>query len=141
MEPSKKHSLASEGAHVVEVTAASDHLDAVHETLGRFWPGLSEPPDDRWRLLFEVAVSEIAANIVEHAQPAVMTFRLTAISRRVVAEFQDSGTGWTGYPGPAAVLDELAERGRGLAMARTAVDEVAYRRVGTVNYWKLAKQL
>src|SRR6266700_363368 len=139
MEPSKKHSLASEGAHVVEVTAASGQLDAVHEILGRFWPGLSEPPDDRWRLLF--AVSEIAANIVEHAQPAVMTFRLTAISGRVVAEFQASGIAWTGHPGPAAVLDELAERGRGLAMARTAVDEVAYRRVGTVNYWKLAKQL
>ncbi len=138
MEPSKKHSLASEGAYVVEVTAATNHLDAVHETLGRFWTGLSAPPDERWRLLFEVAVSEIAANIVEHAHPPVMTFRLTCSSARRVAELQDSGSD---CPGPAQVLDELAERGRGLKLARTAVDEVAYKCVGTVNYWRLVKQL
>ena len=141
MEPSKKHSPASEVGHVVEVTAASEHLEAVHATLARFWTGLERPPDEQWRLLFEVAVSEIAANIVEHAHPPVMIFRLTCRDRRVVAEFQDSGAGWNGRPGPAEVLDEIAERGRGLAMARTAVDEVAYRRVGTVNHWRLIKQL
>ncbi len=141
MEPSKKPSQASETAHVVECTAASDHLDAVHETLGRFWSGLPTPPDERWRLLFEVAVSEIAANIVEHARPPVMVFRLTAHEGRVTADFQDSGTGWSGRPGPAEVLDELAERGRGLTLARQAVDEVQYTRIGTVNHWRLSKQI
>src|SRR5256884_4079781 len=91
MERSKKHSPASEVGHVVEVTAASEHLEAVHATLARFWTGLERPPDEQWRLLFEVAVSEIAANIVQHAHPPVMIFRLTCRDRRVVAEISESG--------------------------------------------------
>jgi anti-sigma regulatory factor (Ser/Thr protein kinase) len=85
-------------------------------------------------MLFEVAVSEIAANIMEHAHPTVMNVRLSAVPDRVVAEFTDTGHDWE------APL-ELAERGRGLTLARTACDEVAYERVGTVNHWRLVKRL
>ncbi|SRR6266487_2182978 len=151
MEPSKKPSPASDPTVYAEgCTAASDHLDAVHATLARFWGGLSTPPDEQWRLRFEVAVSEIAANIVEHARPPVMFFRLTSIAGCVVAEFRDAGQGWNGPPEPANVLDELdeldalerlAERGRGLTLARRSVDEVEYERVGTSNHWRLMKRL
>jgi anti-sigma regulatory factor (Ser/Thr protein kinase) len=92
-------------------------------------------------MLFEVAVSEIAANIVEHAHPPVMTVRLSAATDRVVAEFSDTGHDWEAPAEPAEFLDDLAERGRGLTLARTACDEVAYERVGTVNHWRLVKRL
>ena len=77
---------------------------AVHDTLARFWDGIGAVPDERWRMLFEVAVSEIAANIVEHAHPTVMNVRLSAVPDRVVAEFTDTGHDWEAPLEPAEFL-------------------------------------
>jgi serine/threonine-protein kinase RsbW len=107
----------------------------------RFWGRISHPPDERWRMLFEIAVAEVAANILEHALPPQMTFRLRAGNGWVSAEFTDSGAGWGGPSQPRDVIDVLAERGRGLAMASVAVDEVVYERLGEVNHWRLVKRL
>ena len=120
---------------------SGDHLDAVHETLTRLWHGLPAPPPERWRMFFEIAVAEVAANIIEHAVPASMTLRLEAGTRQVAAEFMDTGRGWAGPPSAEALLDDLAERGRGLAIARAALDEMSYRRRGDVNRWRLVKRL
>ncbi len=143
MGPSKKLSPASEreAEHIEQCTTAKDHLDSVHQTLARFWLRLAEAPDEHWRLLFEVAAAEIAANIVEHASPPIMTFRVRTSGGRVVAEFHDSGQGWSGRTAPEHSLYDLAERGRGLALARVAVDEVAYERLGSINRWRLVKRL
>jgi serine/threonine-protein kinase RsbW len=147
MRVSRKLSRASDRAprpveeHALECQAGVDQLDTVHDTLDRFWEGIGAVPDERWRMLFEVAVSEIAANIMEHAHPTVMNVRLSAVPDRVVAEFTDTGHDWEAPPEPAEFLDELAERGRGLTLARTACDEVAYERVGAVNHWRLVKRL
>src|SRR5438477_2759464 len=89
--------------------ATPEHLDVVHEMLARFWGQLAVAPGDEWRMLFEIAVSEIAANIVEHAQPPVLNLHLRASAGRVVAEFTDTGRGWVGPPEPARVVDDLAE--------------------------------
>src|SRR5947209_8082189 len=138
METSRKRSLPSRAAAPtvsVSCRATPEHLDAVHETLGQFWRQLSVAPGDEWRMLFEIAVSEIAANIVEHAQPPILNLRLQASAGLVVAEFTDSGTGWVGPPTPAHFVDDLAERGRGLALAIRAVDDVVYERAGDTNRW------
>ncbi len=124
-----------------ECTTTRDHLDAVHATLARFWSRLARAPDERWRLLFEVAAAEIAANIIEHATPPVMTFRVRSDAGTVVAEFVDSGQGWAGPPEPGEFLDDLVERGRGLTLTRVAVDEVLYERIGSFNHWRLLKRL
>jgi serine/threonine-protein kinase RsbW len=141
MRPSKRPSRATEllVEHVEEHELTRDHLEAVHSALARFWSLVQDPPDEKWRLLFEIAVAEIAANIVEHAGPPSITIRLRQAATSVVAEFTDSGSGWSGTPGPAAMLDELDERGRGLAMAEAAVDEVSYTRRGRINHWRLTK--
>jgi serine/threonine-protein kinase RsbW len=127
---------------VEERRVTGDHLEAVHDAMARFWSLLDETPDQRWRLLFETAVAEIAANIVEHATPPFFTMRIRMGAACVIAEFTDSGKGWDGPMGPAAILDDLAaERGRGLTLAGRAVDEVSYERQGLVNHWRLTKQL
>ena len=91
--------------------------------------------------MFELAVSEIAANIVEHARPQRMALSLTADAGRVIAEFTDAGQGWSGPPEPRYVIDELAERGRGLSLAMKAVDDVVYERTGATNRWRLIKTM
>src|SRR5690349_2569334 len=112
MRASRKPSRASDRAsrpveeHALECQAGANQLDAVHETLARFWEGIGAVPDERWRMLFEVAVSEIAANIVEHAHPLVMNVRLSAVPDCVVAEFTDTGHDWEAPPEPAEFLDE-----------------------------------
>jgi len=129
--------------HQVEVWCDSngDQLALVHDALARFWAEMESPPAEAWRMRFEVAVSEIAANIVEHAQAQVMHLRLAADAERVTAEFEDAGRSWAGAPEVELAPDELAERGRGLILARRAVDEVGYERDGTTNRWHLAKRL
>jgi len=125
----------------VSCEATPEQLGSVHEALTQFWAGIVPTPPEDWRMMFDLAVSEVAANIVEHAQPPMMSLRLSATAGKVVAEFTDGGRGWTGPPSPSRLVDELSERGRGLALARTAVDEVVYEREGTVNRWRLIKWL
>jgi len=126
---------------IVTCSATPEQLGLVHEALTSFWRGVKLEPPDQWKMLFELAISEIAANIVEHARPPVMTLRLSAHRGRVVAEFSDGGRGWAGPPEPSDFIDALAERGRGLSLASTAVDEVTYSRDGSINRWRLVKKL
>jgi anti-sigma B factor antagonist len=130
---------------VVEVEVGRDlspqQLDTVHEAMARCWLAMEAPPADGWRMRFEVAVSEIAANIIEHARPPVAYLRLTLDAGRLVAEFRDTGQGWAGQPEPKHMPDEFAERGRGLTIARAAVDEVVYDRADGINRWQLIKRL
>jgi anti-anti-sigma factor len=120
---------------------AANQLGAVHGALKRFLDRLARPPSEEWRMLFELAVAEIAANIIEHARPLSIRFEVTAQAGKVAAGFTDSGQGWSSPPGPAAVVDDMVERGRGLGLARAAVDEVAYERRDDANHWRLTKRL
>ena len=126
-------------AHTVKFRAGPEALQVVHEALGRFWEGVAVP-DERWRMMFELAVFEIAANVVEHARPPLIQLSLLAEPDRVAAEFVDSGRPWSGSPAPPTLPDDLAEGGRGLALAWMAVDEVAYERLGERNHWRLVKR-
>jgi len=89
---------------------------------------------------FELAVAEVAANVIEHARPTVMSLRLSVEACFAAAVFTYTGPGWTDLP-PTALPDPLAERGRGLYLARTGVDEVAYQRSGMTVSWRLLKRL
>jgi serine/threonine-protein kinase RsbW len=124
----------------VSCDATAEQLGEVHHAMARFWQGLDPMPAADWRMRFELAVSEIAANIIEHARPQLMHLKLRVDGGSVVAEFADSGLGWEGPPEPSEVLDELAETGRGLELASTAVDDLVYERAGSTNRWRLAKR-
>src|SRR3982074_465048 len=98
MGTSKPRSPTSKPDSEVEVSceATPENLGTVHDPRARVWGGLHQPPPDEWRMLFAIAVSEIAANIVQHARPQVMTLNLKAIGSEVTAEFTDTGDGWMG---------------------------------------------
>lgn len=119
----------------------ASQLDALHRALQRFLDQLTLSPPAEWRINFELAVAEIAANIIEHARPSTIHFRVAWLAGEVIAEFTDSGLAWRGKPEAAAMVDQLAEAGRGLNLARGAVDELAYDRVGNTNRWRLVKTI
>jgi serine/threonine-protein kinase RsbW len=117
-------------------TATPDMLGHVHRCLDAAWAALPHHPQER--ALFDTAVAEIAANIVQHTaphRPVDVHILVTITPDRVQAHFTDTGApapplvDATTLPGPEA------ESGRGLALARAAVDSVTYERTAGVNHW------
>ena len=123
---------------VLETTTGPATLEEIDAVLGQAWSDHSHVPG-LVRMEVGIAAGEIGANIVEHAaQGRAVWIRMeVGVSpHEVRIEFSDAGI-------PAAIdlaavhlPDEMAERGRGLALAQSALAELCYRRT-TVNHWSL----
>ena len=81
-----------------EATAAG--WDLAHAGLASLWQRMEEQPDDIWRMRFELAVSEVMANIVKHARAPSIVLQLSVRERCVTAEFSDTGRAWAGILRP-----------------------------------------
>ena len=128
----------------VRCAAAPAALVRVHEAIALLWQRTCPAPAHDWRRRFELAVAEVAANIIEHARPAEISLRLHVAPEWVSAEFGDDGLRCECPPPPAGAAGGergLAERGRGLWLVRIAVDEIRYERDGGLNRWRLVKWL
>ncbi len=132
---------AEEPGFSLRVPATAQALEAINGLLARFWdnaPGFN----DADRMRFELAVAEVANNIVEHSTAMIeLTLNLRRYEDRVEADFDEAGA-----PLPADVIetaaapdDPFAESGRGLVMARAVLDEFAYERTGDRNHWHLVR--
>lgn len=130
--------------HLLEACAEPECLERVHRLLDQLWGDVPDLDPGR-RMGFEIAVAEVAANIVEHGRDPEETrhvdlhLRLVAYDDRVEAHFRDTGrVALVDLTRPALPGDE-SEDGRGLAIAGAAVDEVAYERHGEVNLWRMVQ--
>ncbi|MCZ4655181.1 ATP-binding protein [Dietzia kunjamensis] len=123
-----------------ELTAVTDEgtLDRILDLVGEM--SAAEEVDEDARMQFEVAVAEIAANIIEHAgngEQVTLSLELLLSPDRLEARFTDNGTPARVDLRSVEMPDALAERGRGLAIALSALDELAYRRRLGSNMWHL----
>ena len=95
-------------------------------------------------MLFETALGEIGSNVLTHGRPAgtatAIDYALRLDEGTVVASLSDSGS-----PVHEHLSREMpahdSEAGRGLAMARSLLDELGYERDGDLNRWRLVKRL
>jgi len=129
-------------AHALIEGPADLHLvDAVHAALESLWSAVPDVSEED-RMLFALAVSEVATNVVEHAQgpdhPEV-TIRLEVDAGALTAVLTDDAD-------PALIrLDQVsmpgaeAESGRGLALALAALDELVHE-PGQGNTWRLRRR-
>lgn len=125
-------------------------MDAVHALLARVWEvmdrTLGNPPESLWRMYLATAVGEIAANIITHAYrdaPAGATAVMDAhlFPDRLTITFRDRGAPWPGDAPTTSDPDDLAESGRGITLARAAVDALTYTRTPNgENVWVLEKR-
>jgi serine/threonine-protein kinase RsbW len=117
-------------------------LDAVHALLHRAWgqhPDVAQ--DDRMR--FEIAVVEVAGNVVEHAgdpEPVDFDLALRVGDDRLEARFRDAGKPVDIEVRTATMPDPLAESGRGVALALATVDELTYWHDGAANHWLVLRR-
>ena len=135
--------MTSEGARrTLDVPATLDSIDEVQAEFDAWWTALGEE-NDATRFAFEIAVVEIATNIVTHTHRAEGTsgrryrLELDADEAAVTAVFTDNGKPSDIDLSTVTMADVDDESGRGLALAIAALDSLDYRRAGGRNVWTL----
>lgn len=119
-------------------------LDVLHRSVERLRRAIGRAEDDRDLMLFETALGEIGSNVLTHGRPAgteaAVDYVLRVYGDAVVAQLSDSGAPVHEHLS-REMPDENSEDGRGLAMARSLLDELGYERRGDRNRWRLVKHL
>ncbi|TDN91216.1 serine/threonine-protein kinase RsbW [Microbacterium sp. BK668] len=126
----------------VEGAADPRFIDGIHDALEQLWLAAPEVRDED-RLLFTLAASEVATNIVTHASaghPIEAAFEASVASGAIEAAFTDNAD-----PAPVSLLNATmpgtdAESGRGLALALAALDAFTHEGSGG-NVWRLRRTL
>lgn len=93
-------------------------------------------------MLFRLAVSEVATNVVEHAlprEPIHVTVEVDADADAFSAVFTDTADPALIDLGAVEMPGEDAESGRGLAIALATLDELVHERGGG-NTWRLRRR-
>lgn len=115
-------------------------VDAVHDALDEMWRAVPDVSDED-RLLFALAVSEVATNVVEYAagdaSPTV-TIRLSVDAAELVAVMSDDADPALIRLDRVTMPDAEAESGRGLALALAALDELRHE-TDDGNVWILRR--
>jgi len=137
---------SANGAFEFHATFADleEGLEILHQSIDRLRAATGRESGDLSLLRFETALGEIGSNVLTHGRPAgtkhPVDYRLKLVGGVVEASLTDFG---------APVHEHLArqmpghesEAGRGLAMARSLLDELGYEREGDLNRWRLVKKL
>lgn len=131
--------------HELHACADPECLAKVHSLLEDMWAGTPDVSGTD-RVMFEMAVIEIAGNIVQHVVgedegPVNCNLTLKVHPNRLEAHFKDDGRSAPVDIDIDAVSmpDPLAESGRGLALAKAAVDFLSYERHKGANHWTLRR--
>ena len=126
---------------VLQTAASARALADIATALERVWVAHPHvPPVERMNV--ELAAGEIGANIIEHAahgRRAWMTMDVAVFSDHLKVEFTDDGDPVPVDLATVCLPDDLAERGRGLALAQAVLATLEYRRTD-VNHWILVSK-
>lgn len=127
--------------HELHACADPECLGKVHNLLAEMWdtsPDVSELD----QAMFETAVIEIAANVIRHGNDEGSTLcnlTLEVYPDRLEAHLRDDGLIAHVNLDAATMPDSFAESGRGLALAKAAVDILTYERHHDNNIWTLRR--
>ena len=120
----------------LEITNGPAALEQIHAALEAFWRKHEQVPQ-HIRNEIGIATAEIAANILEHARAVTVWMELNARPDAVEIEFTDAGEAVELDLDAASMPDEMAESGRGLALAQAALRLLSYFRDEFGNHWQL----
>jgi len=129
------------GEYRLDTLAVPETLSLLHDLLDRV---RAEHPDLEHTdlALFETAVIEIANNVVEHGRPPGTirySFTLDVSADELLGHLRDGGPPLA--DSEQQMPDTDSETGRGLALARVALDDLEYERVDDHNEWTMLRRL
>ncbi|HYO41126.1 MAG TPA: ATP-binding protein [Nocardioidaceae bacterium] len=130
------------GEYHVEGLAVPESLDLLHALLDRVRNEHGEI-DPTELMLFETAIIEIHGNVVQHGRPegqVLYTFDLEVSEVMLVGVLADNGEAVPDLSGQEGLVGEDAESGRGLGLARAALDELGFVRRDHQNTWRMVKK-
>jgi anti-sigma regulatory factor (Ser/Thr protein kinase) len=128
-------------ARSLRLSSPPDTVDTVQDLLATIWaqtPGL----DDADRMAAELAIVELTANVIEHAnEGGDITFTLSVVvyDERIEATVTDSGTVDRVTLSDGTMPESHAERGRGLPLMQLVSDTVEHHRVDSTNHWTVVR--
>ena len=96
-------------------------------------------PDDV-RIQLAIATGEVGANIIEHTgrgRPLWIRMGLQLLGDQVHGIFTDDGPPVAIDMAAVRMPDAMAERGRGLALARAVLEQLSYHCDDIGNHWTL----
>ncbi|HYP46093.1 MAG TPA: ATP-binding protein [Propionibacteriaceae bacterium] len=120
-------------------SSGREWLSQIAASLADAWESAPFVPEDD-RLMFELAVLEVAGNIVVHSVPTPTwyLFELDINRQRLAGVLKDNAGRAAASLDTARMPDETAEGGRGLALAKAALDVLQYDGA-TGNCWTLVR--
>lgn len=130
--------------HTMRMSTPPGDVNTVHDMLEDVW---AQSPDisAEDRLKFEVALIELASNVMRHADNGtgvVCALVIQAHPDRITATLSDSGEpGNVRLSGRALPDDDMAESGRGLPLIQALVDELRYDSEDGFNHWHIVRTI
>lgn len=127
--------------HRLEMDSGPEALAEIERLLTYAWSAHPHVPEII-RTQVAIATAEIGANIVEHASAGRLS-RLAMVIRvlanQVLVEFTDNGGPLRVDLNAVSLPDDMAERGRGLPLAKAVLDRLIYQR-DVMNHWTLVSK-
>ncbi|MCW1960262.1 MAG: ATP-binding protein [Mycobacterium sp.] len=124
--------------HVLSTSASPEALEEFDGLLAKTWSSSGHVPE-MTRIQVGIAVGEIGANIIRYSGSATIRMEVKALPNEVWVEFEDNGIPAQVDLDSVTLPEDMAEAGRGLALARAALAKLSYRR-DTVNHWTLVSK-
>lgn len=128
---------------VLHTVAGPRALEETAAALDGQWSVHDEVPAAT-RLDLGIAVAEIVANTVEHGSAGghrvQIEMQISVEPGQVLIALVDDGNECHVPLDTARLPDSDAERGRGLAMARSCLRELGYHRTAATNHWLLTSK-
>lgn len=133
--------MPTDEIRTIRIDGAADlaFVDGLLDELDRLWAATPSIPEVD-RLLFGLAVSEIATNIVEHSPPDTRIDALvSAAPGTLTAVLRDTAQRARVDLAGATMPSADAESGRGLALSSTVLDELEHIGSDTGNEWRMMR--
>lgn len=127
---------------VVDELAEPAVLGKIRKMLVNAWRANPAVPASV-RSEIEIAASEVAANIVEHAcgsRVVHLRMEVVILADEVQVRFVDDGHAAKIDLDSVHLPHDMAERGRGLAVARAVLRHLSYQRAEGRNRWTLLSE-
>jgi serine/threonine-protein kinase RsbW len=130
--------------HTLRMATPPGDVNTVHDMLEQVWSDVPEiDPEDRFK--FEVALIELASNVMRHADTGdgvVCALVIETHADRITATLSDSGEpGEVMLVGRTFPEDVFAESGRGIPLIQALVDELRYDCEDGFNHWHITRTL